>query len=56
VQFWDEPDTWKQAITRPDTRKWIKAMNKKMIVLEKSGIYILVKNYRQKTVGYKWVF
>jgi L-rhamnose mutarotase len=56
VRLRDEPHTWRQAITRPDARKWIEAMNEEMTALEGSGTYILVKNRGQKTVGCKRVF
>jgi hypothetical protein len=54
----NEPADVKEAQTRPDWRKWEKAMNEELESLKRHGTYEQVKTLPlgRKAIGYKWVY
>jgi hypothetical protein len=54
----NEPADVKEARTRPDWRKWEKAMNEELESLKRHGTYEQVKTLPpgRKAIGYKWVY
>ena len=51
-----EPQSYKEAMSRNDKEKWLRAMDEEMRSLEKNNTLILVKNpSQQKLVGCKWI-
>ncbi|CAG7849267.1 Retrovirus-related Pol polyprotein from transposon TNT 1-94 Includes: RecName: Full=Protease; Includes: RecName: Full=Reverse transcriptase; Includes: RecName: Full=Endonuclease [Serendipita indica DSM 11827] len=52
-----DPRSWKEAMSRPDANKWIKAAHEELEALLKNGTWQVVRLPQGKTVlGNKWVF
>ncbi|KAK8697828.1 hypothetical protein V6N13_113963 [Hibiscus sabdariffa] len=53
----DEPKTYQEAVSSPDSEKWLEAMRSKMDSMSENQVWTLVKPTEGiKPIGCKWVF
>ncbi|KAK8694851.1 hypothetical protein V6N13_072395 [Hibiscus sabdariffa] len=53
----DEPKTYQEAVTSPDSEKWLQAMRSKMDSMSENQVWTLVEPPKGiKPIGCKWVF
>ncbi|KAK8544913.1 hypothetical protein V6N13_123221 [Hibiscus sabdariffa] len=53
----DEPKTYQEAVSSPDSEKWLNAMRSEMVSMSKKQVWILVEPHEGvKPIGCKWVF
>ncbi|XP_039303435.1 uncharacterized protein LOC120357335 [Solenopsis invicta] len=52
----EEPRTFVEAMTRPDSEKWERAVEEELHAHEENGTWKIVKDVGQKTITSKWVF
>ncbi|KAK8713447.1 hypothetical protein V6N13_148664 [Hibiscus sabdariffa] len=53
----DEPKTYQEAVTSPNSEKWLEAMRSEMDSMSKNQVWTLVEQLEGvKPIGCKWVF
>ncbi|KAL4308714.1 hypothetical protein GQ457_01G020980 [Hibiscus cannabinus] len=53
----DEPKTYQEAVSSPDSEKWLEAMRSETDSMSENQVWTLVEPpERVKPIGYKWVF
>ncbi|KAK8502213.1 hypothetical protein V6N12_042710 [Hibiscus sabdariffa] len=53
----DEPKTYQEAVSSPDSEKWLEAMRSEMDSMSENQVWTLVKPPEGiKPIGCKWVF
>lgn len=52
----DDPQTFKQAMARPDAEKWVEAMNEELTSLERCKVWELTERPDENVVSCRWVY